>query len=61
MSGEDVRILQTKLIELGYNIGRSGADGKFGNNTLSAVMLFQKDKGLIVDGLVGKKTVAALG
>lgn len=61
MQGEDVRILQGKLIQKGYNVGKAGPDGKFGNNTLSAVMLFQKDHGLKVDGLVGKKTIAALG
>jgi len=61
MQGEDVRILQSKLLYLGYDVGKTGPDGKFGNHTLSAVMFFQKDKGLTVDGLVGKKTVAALG
>lgn len=60
MKGEDIKAMQNRLIALGYKCGKAGADGKFGNDTLSAVVLFQKAKGLKVDGLVGKKTIAAL-
>ena len=60
MKGEDVRAVQQRLITLGYKCGKTGADGKFGNDTLLAVMSFQEDKQLIVDGLVGKKTINAL-
>lgn len=58
--GEYVKILQQKLADLGYNIGKSGVDGDFGSATLAAVKAFQKDRGLKVDGVVGEKTWEAL-
>lgn len=58
--GSDVKDMQTKLIACGYTCGKSGADGDFGANTLSAVKAFQKDNGLTVDGLAGQKTIAKL-
>jgi len=60
VSGEDVRQLQEELIELGYDVGPDGADGKFGDNTEKAVVQFQKDHGLDADGQVGPLTYAAL-
>ncbi len=51
-----IKWLQSRLIELGYSCGKAGVDGSFGNDTLSAVKKFQKDKGLSVDGHVGKAT-----
>ena len=59
-SGEYVTLLQTLLIQRGYSVGATGADGKFGNATLAAVKAFQKDNGLAVDGVVGRNTWAAL-
>lgn len=59
-SGEYVTLLQTKLIQLGYDLGSYGADGKFGNKTVEAVKQFQKDHGLIADGVVGPMTWDAL-
>ena len=59
-SGEYVTLLQTMLIQRGYSCGASGADGKFGNATLNAVKAFQKDAGLVQDGVVGKNTWTAL-
>lgn len=59
-SGTYVTLLQTQLIQRGYSCGASGADGKFGSGTLAAVKAFQKDNGLAADGVVGKKTWAAL-
>ena len=53
---EYVKILQTELIELGYDLGRWGADGDFGDTTELAVKKFQKDNGLEVDGIVGPIT-----
>ncbi|MEW2634626.1 peptidoglycan-binding domain-containing protein [Streptomyces sp. NPDC048389] len=35
-------------------------DGEFGEDTMSAVKLFQSDKGLLVDGEVGPDTWKAL-
>lgn len=51
-----VKWLQTRLISKGYSCGKYGIDGSFGNDTLAAVKKFQKDKGLVVDGYVGKDT-----
>jgi len=59
-SGTAVKELQQELQKLGYDVGKSGADGKFGANTEKAVKAFQKDHGLTVDGVVGAKTWAAL-
>jgi peptidoglycan hydrolase-like protein with peptidoglycan-binding domain/N-acetylmuramoyl-L-alanine amidase len=58
--GEDVEDLQEHLIKLGYNLSEYGADGHFGNETKSALKEFQRDHNLVVDGLVGKDTRAAL-
>lgn len=55
-----VKQVQEKLIALGYNLGICGADGDFGTATEAAVKQFQRDHGLTVDGIVGKKTYAAL-
>ena len=57
---------QEDLIRLGYDVGKSGADGIFGANTEKAVKAFQKDhdgpdgKALKVDGIVGQATWWAL-
>lgn len=59
-SGQYVTLLQTELINRGYSCGKSGADGKFGNDTLTAVKAFQKDHGLTADGIVGPQTWNAL-
>lgn len=57
--GEDVKTLQAQLNALGYDCG--AVDGIFGAKTYNAVVKFQKDRGLAVDGIVGKNTWAALG
>ncbi|AZR73616.1 cell wall hydrolase [Anoxybacter fermentans] len=56
--GPDVAILQFRLQEAGYYHGR--IDGIFGKMTEKAVREFQKDNGLIVDGVVGPQTYKAL-
>lgn len=56
-SGNDVRWLQQRLGKHGCAVS---IDGSFGFATKSAVQMFQKKKGLVVDGIVGKATVAAL-
>lgn len=53
-----VGVLQFRLNQLGFNCGK--VDGVFGNGTYKAVCKFQKSKGLIVDGIVGAKTIAEL-
>lgn len=50
-SGWEVTNLQNGLKSLGYNPGAT--DGKYGYQTWLAVKKFQKDYGLIVDGVVG--------
>lgn len=58
--GEDVRVLQNKLLALGYGLPKYGADGSYGAETTAAVMAFQTDKGLMVDGICGPITQATL-
>lgn len=59
MEGKDVRALQLALNNAGVDCG--SPDGVFGSNTYKAVKAYQKAKGLTVDGIVGKKTIEALG
>ncbi len=54
--GEDVRKIQSKLIERGFDCGVYGADSIFGAATKNAVMNFQKANSLSVDGIVGPNT-----
>ena len=56
---DDVTKVQKRLIQFGYLSGT--ADGKYGEKTRDAVILFQKRNGLAVDGRVGPRTAAALG
>lgn len=57
--GELVKKVQTKLKRWGYYKG--AVDGIYGKATKSAVIYFQKRNGLTADGIVGKKTLEALG
>ncbi len=57
--GETVKKIQQKLKRWGYYTG--AVDGIFGAQTRKAVILFQKRNGLVADGIVGKKTLQALG
>lgn len=59
-TGEDVRMIQQRLIELGYSCGYYGADSIFGNSTKQAIIAFQRDNGLGIDGIVGLETWNAL-
>lgn len=59
MKGDDVKWLQKTLSYAGYSCG--SIDGIFGKNTMNAVKKYQKAKKLTVDGIVGEKTVLALG
>lgn len=49
-SGDQVRWLQSDLIRLGYDLGKWGADGKFGSQTTKAVREFQAAYGMPVTG-----------
>lgn len=54
--GPVVRVWQQFLISRGYKLPKYGDDGKFGRETETATMQFQRDYGLKVDGVVGEKT-----
>ena len=56
----EVKDLQKLLIAHGYDLGKYGADGSFGDKTEAAVKKFQKDNQLVIDGVVGKKTWSKL-
>lgn len=58
-SGEDVRLVQVKLINWGYLSG--SADGVYGAKTFAAVQLFQRRNGLAITGNVDDATFRALG
>ncbi|MEY2978564.1 MAG: hypothetical protein RLZZ435_2703 [Cyanobacteriota bacterium] len=51
--------LQSALWDSGFDPG--GVDGVFGNGTRAAVEAFQRDRGLVDDGVVGFNTASALG
>jgi len=57
--GDDVVQVQQALNSKGYWCGT--ADGIFGPNTYSAVIRFQRETGLDIDGIVGPQTKKALG
>ena len=54
----EVVVVQERLRELGYLVGP--ADGVQGQQTIAAVMAFQRVNDLRVDGVVGPQTIAAL-
>lgn len=56
--GEDVRALQERLLEMGYDVGR--ADGIYGARTARALAQFQREVGLVPDGSCGPETLHAL-
>lgn len=56
---DNIRAVQTRLADLGYYKIR--VDGIWGPKTLAAVKNFQRDYGLVVDGIVGSRTEKALG
>ena len=58
MYGDEVSKLQNKLKEYGYY--KDPVDGRFGANTLSAVVQCQMDAGLTADGIVGLSTWESL-
>jgi N-acetylmuramoyl-L-alanine amidase len=56
--GEDVRALQERMLEMGYDAGR--ADAIYGPRTARAVAQFQREVGLTSDGSCGPQTMKAL-
>ncbi|MFA5242593.1 MAG: peptidoglycan-binding protein [Sulfuricella sp.] len=58
-SGDEVKLLQSRLAELGFPPGK--IDGDFGPGTEAAVRAFQHSRMLLADGIAGPRTLAALG
>jgi peptidoglycan hydrolase-like protein with peptidoglycan-binding domain len=56
--GSEVTRIQNRLTELGYFT--STTTGYFGDITQNAVIQFQRDNGLVQDGIVGPNTLAVL-
>ena len=57
-SGDEVKELQTALNKLGYYNGE--LDGQFGNGTEEAVLLFQEQNALTIDGIASYNTLNLL-
>lgn len=55
LRGDDVADLQSRLCSLGFDTGR--VDGIFGDNTATAVAVFQRNVQLPIDGIAGRLTV----
>lgn len=56
--GDDVATLQQRLMEMGFDPGR--CNGSFGAQTEAALREFQRNVGLVPDGILGPTTLAAL-
>lgn len=57
-TGDTVRQVQEQLTSLGYSLG--AIDGLYWRRTCDAVRAFQRERGMISDGVVGPETWAAL-
>ena len=55
-TGPNVKLVQSLLNKIGYNAGP--VDGDFGQQTKNAVTAFQRNNGLVADGVVGPSTWA---
>lgn len=58
LTGDDVASLQERLLEMGYDAGR--VDGVFGARTERALLAFQREVGIGLDGTCGPSTLRAL-
>ena len=58
--GDDVRQLQSLLVQLGYDVGRAGFDGEYGPDTEAAVKAYPDAHGLDPDGEYGPLTHASM-
>lgn len=58
LRGDDVSELQRRLALLGFDAGK--VDGIFGLNTARALLEFQRNCGLVTDGVFGQATLRAL-
>lgn len=58
LRGDDVAELQRRLSALGFDTGR--IDGIFGDQTAAALADFQRNAGLMIDGICGRGTLVEL-
>ena len=58
-SSKDIKLVQQKLKNWGYYTG--SVDGIYGSKTKAAVIKFQRNNKLSVDGIIGNKTLKAMG
>ena len=58
--GDNVRKLQQSLINAGYDVGSTGADGIYGQRTQDAVRRYQQAQGIDSDGVFGEWTQGRL-
>lgn len=58
LRGDDVEHLQSTLAKLGFDCGKT--DGIFGPLTVRALIEFQHNSGLVVDGICGPETLRLL-
>ncbi|MCL2811483.1 MAG: peptidoglycan-binding protein [Clostridia bacterium] len=58
--GDDVRLLQQRLLDLGYFPASVRTSGNYYANTRDAVRAFQRNNGLKVDGVAGQETQRVL-
>lgn len=61
MQGSDILTWQMQMINRGWDLGLSGStgkgdDGTFGERSYEVLVLFQKEKGLEVDGVLGPQS-----
>ena len=63
VSKKEIDIIKRKLNSLGFSVGKCGADGSYGGDTVKAVTAYQKSTNgkLEVDGKAGRKTLTSLG
>ena len=59
--GTNVTVVQNTLKSQGFMSSNVNSTGYYGTITRSAVMNFQRDRGLRVDGVVGPQTLRAMG
>lgn len=60
MTRTEVREIQQTLLDLGYDLGRWGTDGSYGDATGTAVKQLQQDLDITADGVYGPGTERAL-
>ena len=58
--GEDVKKIQQRLKDLGYDLGKWDVDGIIGSKTEEAIKAFQEANGLEITGIVDEATLKAL-